>query len=558
LLTTSKGEEMTLKSKWMSGLLALAVVLALAPASFAQVSISIATDPSSGEIQTNHHAMVAKPNPGDGVTIIGTLQNPSSLSTTTLTLQFPVPITNNTTVPAADAIRIVGASGLFANVSNPTVSTSLGTVSITLPACGVSPPLSVATCGAGTGTNAQGGTMVLVGVRIDANAQAAGATLSVSASLNNGANGYFMGTSSATIISALAPGIAANGLAIGALSGGTSQGTASIFTNRSIVKPGGSFIITEGCASCWRTATQSSNSTAPTANGSNIRLTFNNIPTGVTMTLTAKQASTGGTASTFTPTVTPGTLTATSNTATISFNSTSTSSTEQVEVDLTVSNVTTTATLSAASITVTATMAPIGDAFDGGATGFPTESGGFPRFADLEVGPITVVSIVPANTVLLIPYALVAGAIDTGIEIANTTADPFGGAAAGGAVPTNGTIRFDFFPSTSTGAGTTFGFTTSATNRLNTLDANGNLVAGSILAANTSQLLPFAGVTTGGFQGYIFITANFLNAHGIAFMSDYKTFFLSEPVMVLSPPATASRNTPKHENVGAGAEVLLF
>jgi len=201
-------------------------------------------------------------------------------------------------------------------------------------------------------------------------------------------------------------------------------------------------------------------------------------------------------------------------------------------------------------------MAPVGDPFDGGATGFPVDGGVFPRFADLEVGPVTIVSIVPANTVLLIPYALVLGGIDTGIEIANTTADPFGGAASGGAVATNGTLRFDFFPTTSTGAGTSFGFTTSATNRLNTLDANGNLVAGSILAVNTSQLLPFAGVTTGGFQGYIFVQANFLNAHGMAFMSDYKTFFLSEPVLVLGPPATNPRNAPTHG--GSGAEVLLF
>jgi len=200
-------------------------------------------------------------------------------------------------------------------------------------------------------------------------------------------------------------------------------------------------------------------------------------------------------------------------------------------------------------------MAPVGDPFDSGATGLPTETGGFPRFADLEVGPITAVSIVPANTVLLVPYALVSGAIDTGIEIANTTADPFG-VAGGGATPTNGTIRFDFYPSTSTGAGTTFGFTTSATNRLNTLDANGNLVAGSILAVNTSQLLPFAGVTTGGFQGYIFIQANFLNAHGMAFMSDYKTFFLSEPVLVMSPPSIASRNGPFSPR--AGVESLVF
>jgi len=548
---------MTLKSKWMSGLLALVVLLALAPASFAQITVSIATDPSAGEIQTNHHAMVAKPVPGDGVTIFGVVGGSAALSTTTLTLQFPVPITSgsNSTggpVPAADPIRILGQSGFFSGITAVTsVSTSAGTVTITLPGCGQSPPFVTASFCANSGN----GTMTLVGVRIDANQQATGAALSVSESLNNGANGYFVGTTSGTIISSLSPGISAAGLTIGALTGGTSQGTASIFTNRSIVKTTGSFTITEGCASCWRTPTQSSNNTTPAPNGSAIRLTFANIPVGVTLGLTAKQATTGGTPLAA-PTLSSATITSSSSTSTISFTATSLASTEQVEVDVTVTNVAASATLASGSITVTATMAPVGDPFDGGATGFPTDGGVFPRFADLETGPLTVVSIVPANTTLLIPYALVAGSIDTGIAIANTTLDPFGGAASGGAVPTNGTISFNFFPTTASGAGTAFSFTTSATNRLNTLDANGNLVAGSILAVNTSQLLPFAGVTTGAFQGYIFITANFLNAHGMAFMSDYKTFFLSEPVLVLGPPATNPRNAPVHG--GSGAEVLLF
>jgi hypothetical protein len=156
---------------------------------------------------------------------------------------------------------------------------------------------------------------------------------------------------------------------------------------------------------------------------------------------------------------------------------------------------------------------------------------------------------------MLIPYALVAGAIDTGIEIANTTLDAF---PTGGAIPTNGTLKFDFFPSTATGAGTPFSVQTSATSRVNNLDSNGNLIAGSILAVNTSQLLPLAGIPSGGFQGYIFITANFLNAHGVAFMSDYKTFFLSEAILVLPPPAAAPRSAPQHGNIGNGVEELSF
>jgi len=547
----------------MAALLAVVVVLVLAPASFAQVSIQLITDPSPGEINTNHHAQTANLVPGAGVLVSGSLVNNSSLSTTTLTITYPVPITSQACqtpvitapfgvgvcgVPSEDPIRIEGQSGLFANVSvtSANVSTSLGTVTLILPACN-----STAGCsGVGAGTvNSQGGTFRLVGVRIDENGKSG--AQSISASLNNSSNNYILTTSSATIQNGSSAGISA--INIG------SAGTASLFTNRSTVKSTGSFTLTEGCASCWRTAAQSSNSNVSTPNGSNIRLTFNNVPAGVTLTITTLALATSGGTAEAAPTFVAGggTITTASNTATIQFNATNTGTTEVLTVTISISNVSSTATLSSGSITVTATMAPVGDAFDSGSTGLPTETGGYPRFTATEVGPITVVSIIPANTVMLVPYVLFSGGIDTGIEVANTTADPFGGTSGGGATATNGTLTFNFFPTSGTGAGSPVTLTTSATNRLNSLDANGNLVAGSVLAVNTSQLLTLAGAT-GSFQGYVFITANFLNAHGIAFMSDYKTFFMTVPMFVLPPPASNPRNSPFHTNIGNGAEALVF
>src|SRR6516165_5269865 len=105
---------MTFKSRWTPGLLAFLVVLTLAPASFAQVSLQISSDPSTNEIGTNHHAQTAAPGvAGDGILISGVLVANSNLSTTTLTMSYPAPITSGSgnpagipAIPVGDPIRI--------------------------------------------------------------------------------------------------------------------------------------------------------------------------------------------------------------------------------------------------------------------------------------------------------------------------------------------------------------------------------------------------------------------------------------------------------------------
>src|SRR5437867_12658255 len=154
---------------------------------------------------------------------------------------------------------------------------------------------------------------------------------------------------------------------------------------------------------------------------------------------------------------------------------------------------------------------------------------------------------------MLIPYALVLLPYDTGIAIANTTKDPFG-TSSGGATPGNGTITVDLFPTTSTGgAGTPFSLTTSTTVKPGGgLSSDGTLAAGATWTVLLSQLLTAAG-QTGGFTGYIFIRANFLDAHGTATISDFKTYSLASNVLVLPPPATTAR-----ESNSEGAEQLGF
>jgi len=310
LLITSKGEQMTLRSRrLMPGVLAILVVLALAPSSFAQVSLTITPTASPGEIQTNHAAITQDPNqPGSGILVTGALLAASPLTTTTLSLTYSATISssplncvagNNADtpstgfdcnagvfggsasagtahlVPTEDPISIIGATGVFATVTNPKLNTASKRIDIDLP-------------GFPSG-NASSGSFRLLGVRVDMNG--ASAPVTETPSLSSAANNYLITTGSANVINATGPGIAS--VTVGARTGSpssTSQGTAAILTNRSVAKSTASFVITAGFAGAWRSATQNlTNSTqvVSTVNSSRIQLTFQNVPSGVTITLSA-------------------------------------------------------------------------------------------------------------------------------------------------------------------------------------------------------------------------------------------------------------------------------
>ncbi len=260
---------MTFRSRLMFGLLTVLVVLAVAPSSFAQINIQLFNAPSAGEIQTNRDAQTADPGvSGAGILVSGALIANSALTTTTLRIAYPSPITSapaagpaspgDGPIPSADPIRIEGASGLFASVATPVLNTTLSRIEITLP-------------GFGTASNSASGSFTLVGVRIDANGKTGAQT--ATASLNSSANNYVLTTPSLTVINALSPGIA--NFAIGARSSNSTLGTATIFTNRTVPDPSGSLILAEGFAGAFRTSLQLSNfGGVPVKNSTGIRLTF--------------------------------------------------------------------------------------------------------------------------------------------------------------------------------------------------------------------------------------------------------------------------------------------
>jgi hypothetical protein len=536
-------------SKWMIGLMTLMLVMAFSSTSFAQVQLIINNAPSPSEIQTNRTAQTSDPaSTGSGILVSGSLLATSPLTSTVLTLSFGAPITSAALVqgngvagpgpiPTGDPIRIEGQSGVFASVSAVTsVNFPSGTITITLPCANT----TSADCGGAN--NALSGSFRLVGVRIDVNGKTA--PLTVTASLSSSANNYIPpSTSTVNTINALGPGVGS--VAQGAISGQTNAGTFLVFTNQTGATPAkgsATLVIAEGFASAWRTATQSSTNGTVLPNGTDIRLTFSGVPRGMTVAATPL----GGSSSNNRPFVNTGasTLSATATsgspnpTLVIKFGDTNLTSVENLQLDLTLSGAPST-TLTAGAITVVATMVPIGDALT--ATNVPQpQSTGFPRFAQADVGPATVGNIAAATTTLLIPYAVKVGAYDTGIAIANTTADPFG-SSGGGATAASGVITFNMFPRTDTGAGTAFTVTTSATVRPGIgLATDGVLASGGTWTGLVTDLMTAAG-RTGDFFGYIFIQTNFTFAHGAAYIFDGRGFTSASPVLVLPTPASTPR-----------------
>jgi hypothetical protein len=538
-----------LKSKMLFGLAAMVMVLALAQSSYAQLQISIIGNPAPRETATNRTAETNDPETGNGIIISGTYLSTAFVTGGRLRIDWPSPITNSKTFPAADPIQLLGGSGtgIFAGVTNAqlSVDNAEGRVHINLP------------CSAGT-TDASG-TLILTGVRIDASGLTSPVTASdsiqnvtslsaattgpgcpstgVSSTTPIVATNVILNTPTIESITTLSPGI--GGVAVGsstATGAPAGSGTVSIFTNRTAADQVGSFVVTEGHRTAWFDATQFAGATMN--NDAAVRLTFDGIPAGVTLNITASiPTSTGATV-----TLSRSAITTDLNTTTATWTGTlSTGSTaDQLQININSIVVPSTGTLTPGNIRVSAQMSPVGGGFDID-TG-TVDTSALPRYADSAVGPVVIGTISPANTTLLVPFAVRDGAFDTGLSLANTTLDPFG-APLGGATAQTGAIRIDFFPRAAAGAGTPFSLTTTATVKPGIgLSADGTLAAGSTWTVLLSELITAAG-QTGSFTGYLFIRTEFLNAHGAPFVSDFRNFTSFTPMLVLPSPGITSRSS---------------
>jgi hypothetical protein len=526
-----------MKSKLVFGLVMAMLLLAFAQSSFAQISVQGFSAASPREINTNKTAQAGDPeSSGSGITISGSVIANAILTTTVLRLNFPVELTSSdgfgasNPIPVLDPLRIDSTAGLFTGAVITRVEWDDGEIDIQLP-------------GDSSGTLVSG-SLRLLGIRLDVN----GATAPINGTLTllETGNNYILAGNTVTAIDALGDGIDSI-----ETDNVDFAGSATVFTNQTMPDPDGTMIINEGFDGAWRTPEQSAYVTGlSTPNGTEITLTFTGIPEDVELDFSIN----GDSDPAFTINGGANASVEDGDDIVIVFTGTDLGDTERIILDYTVDlgGVDADVIFDPANITVTATMSPIGDAlFDlAGNEDFPDGSDGYPVFAEAQTPALTLVSIIAASTDLLIPFAVVDLGFDTGISLSNTTADPFAD-DAGGATAASGVVRVDIFPRTTTGAGTPVSRTTSATFRPGVgLSSSGELVSGGTWTVLLSQLLSAAG-QSGSFTGYIFIHAEFLNAHGSSFVSNFSTFTSFSPVLVLFPP-----QSPGGDRDVAGAESL--
>jgi hypothetical protein len=155
-----------------------------------------------------------------------------------------------------------------------------------------------------------------------------------------------------------------------------------------------------------------------------------------------------------------------------------------------------------------------------------------PRFADVPTSK-TGFTINACSTNLLFPFVSNQSGFDTGIAIANTSADPFGTKTQTGACVIN-------YYGTTTAGGAAPAAATSAT------VAPGTELVFSLMAGGGVPATP-------GFQGYIIAQCAFQYAHGFAFLSDIGATKTAEGYLALvldSAAATLPRSKTASEPLG--------
>jgi hypothetical protein len=193
-------------------------------------------------------------------------------------------------------------------------------------------------------------------------------------------------------------------------------------------------------------------------------------------------------------------------------------------------------------ITFQATLAPDKDAFTskGTVTGLP-----IPRYAIEWLAAQDLVIFKGNATALLVPLFMSKTVdvaqwggpayYDTGLAIANTTADP-GKSKMGidnAAIKQSGKINFYIFVQ---GETTPVTYVTGAASPGSGLDADGNLPAGSTYIVLASEILTAAGLdVTDNFQGYMIVVTNFTNAHGIEYVGDFIHVMQTSAMHVINP-----------------------
>ena len=163
--------------------------------------------------------------------------------------------------------------------------------------------------------------------------------------------------------------------------------------------------------------------------------------------------------------------------------------------------------------TVTLSYAPT-------ATSAAASSGPIPRFSTGNTpfsGAFLTINV--CRTVLLYPYITNQAGFDTGLTVANTSTDPFGTGAQAGA------CTFNYY-----------GGTTAAPTTPPAPTSTGVIASGTVYAQTLGTLAP-------SFQGYMFAICNFQYAHGFAFISDIgaRNLAMGYLALIIPDPAVTGR-----------------
>jgi len=500
-----------------------------------------------------------------------------------LTVSLGVPITNSTTFPASGPIRLANFVGDFAatNIGISSLSNSGGTIVF-----GLGTPVATSSASPNAGIPFTAGTPAapffssfdILGVLVSTNGLSSPVNATLLASTANVTIGTIATTTGQPagaiqpVIKNIVKGLVDPSIVTGSLPAGLSGnagannigcgatgsltvaacggGPAVLGTNGTATKSNFTLRIPENYPDMFKSAAQfNGGATFPAGTSSSVQvnIVLSAVPNGLSISnciaiLTdASGAFVSGptSASGGSPIVTSNN--ASSNTLNVIF---------QSDVDQSVSNVlyvtcgtvgvgTATLPLPSAPVTAQVTLAPVGAALSAIATAPVLTSlttGNIPRYQVLlqPATGIPVITFPPTLTTLLIPFADVGPGFNTGIAIANTSLDVFG-TVNGGATPTAGTITFTLYPSSGAAA-----ITSSPT---------ASIAGGASYINNLSSILP-TGTTS--FSGYIFVTANFPNAHGSATIYDTTTGHaaLSAPVLVVTSngqnvTSAVSRSVPE-------------
>jgi hypothetical protein len=174
--------------------------------------------------------------------------------------------------------------------------------------------------------------------------------------------------------------------------------------------------------------------------------------------------------------------------------------------------------------TVNLSYAPTPPAFTAAAGAAASSTLTIPRFIPDASAARNILVVTICRTILLYPYITNQAGFDTGIEIANTSQDPFTtGSNATAAQAGNCTLTW-------------YGGTTTAPTTPPAPSSTGTIAGGTIYVNTAQALVP-------NFQGYMIAVCNFQYAHGFAFISDVgaRNLAMGYLPLVIPDPGTGSR-----------------